>query len=123
MFLLLAFAAVGRAATIDQKLWVSNGTVRAVVTDGSTIYLGGQFTRVGPATGAAVAIDGITGEIQQPYPQVAGVAYAVAPDGNGGWYLGGNFTAVRGQPRGNLAPLDPAGNLTPWNPSANYVVT
>src|SRR5262245_59666783 len=32
-------------------LWVTNGPVSVVVRDGSTIYIGGAFTLVGPATG------------------------------------------------------------------------
>jgi hypothetical protein len=36
-------------------------------------------------------------------PRVAGTVYAVAPDGSGGWYVGGSFTHVGGTPRSNLA--------------------
>ena len=51
-----------------------------------------------------------------------GTVYAVAPDGNGGWFLGGDFSSVAGQPRNGLARLDAGGNLTPWNPSPNRLV-
>src|SRR5438093_7762236 len=44
---------------------------------------------------------------------------ALAPDGNGGWYLGGVFTAVQGQPRTRLAHVDAGGNVTAWNPGSN----
>ena len=91
--LLLWSAGVGLAQTVDTTLWVTNGGVRAIVADGSTIYIGGTFTQVGPATGSWVAIDASTAAAQQPYPKVAGTVYAVAPDGSGGWYLGGEFTA------------------------------
>jgi len=102
MPLMLWSVGVGRAQTVDTTLWVTNGPVYSIVRDGSTIYIGGDFTQVGPATGAWVAIDSSTGAAQQPYPKVIGTVYAVAPDGSGGWYLGGRFTAVRGQPRNNL---------------------
>ena len=39
--------------------------------------------------------------------------------GNGGWYLGGSFTAVRGVQRNNLAHLNASGVLTAWNPNAD----
>src|SRR5439155_22916259 len=120
--LLLSPASVVLAQTVDTTLWVANGQVLSVVCDGWTIYIGGGFTHVGPATGSGLALDAITGAAQQPYPKVAGGVYAVAPDGSGGWYLGGTFTAVRGQPRNNLAHLDADGNLTAWNPNANYDV-
>src|SRR5262245_2212072 len=114
----------GRVAAVDfdTKLWVTDGVVSSVVTDGSTIYIGGYFRIAGPATGGAAVIDASTAAVQQPYPRVSGAVYAVAPDGNGGWYLGGSFTAVRGLPRNNLAHLDATGNLTSWDPSPNNVV-
>ncbi len=128
--LLLSSAGVVFAQTVDTTLWVANGIVYSVVPDGGTIYIGGRFSMVGPPTGSAVAIDASTGVAQQPYPKVAGIqaasdagrVYAIAPDGNGGWYLGGSFTMVRGQPRNYLAQLDAAGNLTPWDPNPNSAV-
>lgn len=41
---------------------------------------------------------------------------AIAADGSGGWYIGGSFAEVQGQPRAGLAHLDQAGNLSPWDP-------
>src|SRR5438552_15895982 len=114
------------AQTLRDNLWVANGPVRAVATSGGRIYLGGQFTRIAPATGAAVALDAGTGAPRQPYLKVVGPygAYplavtAVAPDGSGGWYLGGTFITVLGQPRGSLAHIDAGGTLTSWNPGAD----
>src|SRR5262249_38103427 len=105
--------------TVDTTLWVTDGPVYSVVRDGGTIYVGGRFSQVGPATGGGLAIDAGTGAAEQPFPMVAGYVYAVAPDGSGGWYLGGEFTAVHGQPRNNLAHLDAGGSLTTWDPSAD----
>jgi hypothetical protein len=107
------------AQTLHENLWVTNGPVNAVATSGSTIYLGGAFTQVGPATGSGVAIDASTGAALLPYASIAGVVRSVAPDGSGGWYIGGTFTAVQGQPRGGLARLDASGNLASWNPNAS----
>jgi hypothetical protein len=117
--LLLLSPGVGLAQTVDTTLWVTNGPVNAIVVDGSTIYIGGNFTLVGPVTGGGGAIDASTGAAHQPYPKVEGTVRTVAPDGSGGWYLGGAFTAVRGQPRSNLAHLDAGGSLTAWDPNAN----
>src|SRR5262245_35698903 len=113
---------VGLAQSVDTTLWVTNGAVNSIVRDGGTIYIGGSFTYVGPATGGGVTIDASTGAVQQPYLKVIGSVLAVAPDGSGGWYLGGEFSAIRGQARSNLAHVDSSGNLTPWNPGANNKV-
>jgi len=47
---------------------------------------------------------------------------AVAPDGRGGWFLGGDFTSVCGQSRRDIAQVDAAGNLTAWNPNPDGAV-
>src|SRR2546425_1928315 len=118
---LLGAAGIGLAQTVDTTLWVTNptGYVSSIVRDRGTIYIGGLFWQVGPATGSGVAVDLSAAAAMQPYPKVAGVVNAVAPDGSGGWYLGGQFTGVRGQLRNNLAHLDADGTLTAWNPNAN----
>jgi hypothetical protein len=117
--LLLSSAGVGLAQTVDTTLWVSDGAVLTIVPDGNTIYIGGNFKHVGPITGGGAAIDSSTGLPQRPYAKVEGTVRAVASDGSGGWYVGGAFTTVRGQPRNNLAHLDASGRLTAWDPNAN----
>src|SRR5882762_9914604 len=100
---LLMSSGTGSAQGIDENLWVTNGTVRTVVRDGGTIYVGGGFSQVGPATGPAVPIDAGTGALPPAFPKVAGSrVFAVVSDGTGGWYIGGSFTAVGGVPRSNL---------------------
>src|SRR5262245_35433600 len=100
------------AQIVHDDLWVTNGTVNALLATDSTLYLGGTFTQVGPATGAGVGLDAATGAVRWPFPLVTGAVYAVASDGAGGWYLGGAFTAVQHQARSNLAHLDAAGHVT-----------
>ena len=114
--------APGRTQVVQQNLWVANGQVNTIATSNNIVYLGGTFTQVGPATGAAVAIDASTGSPIQPCPMLVGTVKAVASDGSGGWYIGGSFNAVQGQPRRNLAQIDASGNLTSWNPSADTTV-
>src|SRR5262245_22969162 len=64
--------------------YVTNGSVHAMVISGNTLYIGGSFTRVGPATGGAVPLDVLTSQ-PMALPKVAGTVSAVAPDGSGGW--------------------------------------
>ena len=50
---------------------------------------------------------------------VGGFVKAMAPDGAGGWFLGGTFNRVGGQARGGLAHIAADGTLDPvWAPVA-----
>lgn len=111
-----------RAQIVDSNLWVTDGPVQSVVPSASTLYIGGDFNLVGPATGAAVAVDAGTAAAQEPYPLVTGTVYAVAPDGLGGWYIGGNFQTAQSRTRRNLAHVNAVGQVTAWNPNANGIV-
>jgi predicted small secreted protein len=46
----------------------------------------------------------------------------VVPDGNGGWYIGGNFHHVGGQARRNLAHILANGDVSAWAPEPNSSV-
>lgn len=121
-FVLAAFIpSLSRAQIVRPSAWVTNGRVTssAYSFSNNVIYLGGAFSQVGPAVGAAAALDVTSGLAQQPYPRVVGTVMAVAPDGSGGWYLGGLFTSIEDQPRTNLAQIDASGALTSWNPGAD----
>jgi len=108
-----------QSQVLRDGLWITNGKVNSVLVAGDALYLGGEFTRVGPATGGGVIVDNLTGQLRAPSPLVVGKVNASVPDGSGGWYIGGAFTAVQGQPRSNLAHLDATGHVTGWSPSAN----
>ncbi len=116
---MLSAAAPGGAQSIDPKLWVTNGQVDAVARDGNTVYIGGGFTQVGPVTGSGVPIDAATGAVVAGFPLVAGQVKAVAPDGSGGWYIGGAFASVGGLPRANLAHIRANLSVGSWNPGTN----
>ncbi len=122
-FFLLLFTLTSSAQTVQDNMWVTNGTVRAVQRAGNTVYIGGNFTKVGPHIPGGVAIDAATGNPDVSYPKLNGSVSTVVPDGAGGWYIGGNFTQVGGQPRNRLARINADGSLHPWNPDANSYVT
>jgi hypothetical protein len=107
------------AQEIDENMWVTNGTVNTVVHDGGTVYLGGWFTQVGPATGGGVPLDATTGLLPPWFPRVAGSVDVAVPDGTGGWYIGGWFTSVGGFPRHNLAHLASDLSVSAWNPDVS----
>ena len=96
--------------------WGANGNVNsvAVAPDGTT-YLGGSFAHLGPATGGGVPLSVDSGLPRVRFPLVGGIQ-AVVPDGAGGWYIGGSFTEVEGQPRNRLAHILADGTLSPMGP-------
>src|SRR5690349_4810128 len=75
-----------------QDFWVANSFVTSVALSGNTLYIGGDFTMVGPATGCYVTTDATTGAVLPGFPQVNGTIYDMASDGAGGWFIGGIFT-------------------------------
>src|SRR5262245_58823593 len=87
------------AQSVREDLWATDGPVNAVACANGQVYVGGAFERVGPPTGGYAGLDIANGETFSPYLQVMGTVYAQVSDGSGGWFIGGDFTAVRGQKR------------------------
>jgi len=102
---------------------VTNRPVRAiaVAADGTT-YLGGDFTTVGIKTGTGVPISLDHGRVNGAFPEVNGGIFATVADGNGGWYIGGDFTLVDGVSRNRLAHIRANGTLGSWDPDADDIV-
>jgi hypothetical protein len=89
------------------RTFVTDGPVQAVVRSGDTIYIGGNFNRVGPRTGPGVEF-ALDGSQNAGLPEVTGgggTILAVASDGSSGWYIGGLFTHVGGVARNNIAHI------------------
>ena len=119
-----AAPAWARSSTPDSGVYVTNGTVNAVVTSGATTYIGGKFTQVGPATGPAVGVNSSGSDLG--LPRVWGgtaTINAVEGDGSGGFYIGGNFTSVGGVACKNLAHIQSNGSVqSSWCPDPNSTV-
>ncbi len=113
-----------RSSTPDSGVYVTNGTVNAVVTSGATTYIGGKFTQVGPPTGPAVGTNSSGSDLG--WARVwggTGVINDVVGDGSGGFYIGGNFTTVGGTACKNLAHIQSNGTLqSSWCPNPNGTV-
>jgi trimeric autotransporter adhesin len=114
---MLAIALLGASAAmatstppspVPEVSWVANGSVTDVAWSGHTLYIGGDFSRVGPPTGPFAILNGTSGAQEGSGPIVAGGeanVETIIPDGHGGWYIGGNFTSVGGAPIRNLAHI------------------
>lgn len=134
----------GRHSSMPAKSWVAeDGTtqdtarVNAIESRGNTVYIGGDFRYVGPRTGSFVSLattndasynqnfanlSEVAGTTGQPSGSTVPVR-AIAPDGSGGWYIGGDFKYVGGRARERLAHIKANGTLdTTWNPGANGTV-
>jgi hypothetical protein len=126
-------ASAADLASRPDRTFVTNGPVNAVVRAGDTIYIGGRFDRVGPRTGPGVEV-GLDGSESSGMPEISGAGptslfgaggsvSAVAPDGSGGWFIGGLFTHVGGVPRTNLAHIRADGSVDPnFAPDVNDAV-
>jgi trimeric autotransporter adhesin len=111
---------------VNDNMWITNGTVYTVTpsSDGSTLYIGGIFSAVGPYTGHGVVLDIDSGTIVPGFPKVNGIVYCVIPDGSGGWYIGGNFTTVGTISRNSIAHIKNDKTVdAAWNPNPDTYAT
>lgn len=107
------------AQSVDPKLWVTSGVVSAIARSGNTLYIGGSLGTVGPATGGGLLVDDHGAGTATHFPTVTGYVFHSVPDGQGGWYIAGDFIAVGGVARNSLAHILADGSLSPWSPHVN----
>jgi hypothetical protein len=78
--------------------WGTNGPVRTMTRVGDTLFIGGEFSVVGPPTGGLAIADAADAAVVTTTSDV-GTVSLLASDGDGGWYaattrevIGGAFT-------------------------------
>ena len=111
--------APAQAQVLDPAFPVADGAVRACLVAGTTLYVGGEFTYIGPPTGSAALVDASSASVIPAFPKVIGNVWAIIDDDAGGWYLGGDFTSVGGLPRQRLAHVLSDYSVGTWNPGAD----
>ncbi len=118
LFVFYALSVPAVAQEVDTTMWATNGEVHAIARRGNNIYLGGNFSYVGPPTGGGVVLNTTDGKrTGAPLLHVVGMVIASIPDGRGGWYIGGSFSAVQGVERTSLAHILADGRVDrAWNP-------
>lgn len=84
-----------------------------VIGPNNHLYIGGDFTNIGKYSGGAVPFDINTHQVREQFPKFYGYVYAIVPDNQGGWYIGGDFNRVGNFQRNNLAHILPNGNVDP----------
>jgi trimeric autotransporter adhesin len=119
-------AHIRRNQTLDRRFCRRpNGEVHALARRGTTLYVGGQFTRIdGNQRQRLAAFDTRSGSLRAWNPNVRGVAVSdtmvpVLPSVSAivasPSYVGGEFQGVGGASRMNLAALDPrTGEALTW---------
>jgi trimeric autotransporter adhesin len=113
-------AAAQAEPTLDENTWVTNGSVQVSTINGSSAYIGGGFTYVGPYTGNGAPLYTGNGSTVPSFPKVSGSVSAVLPDGSGGWYIAGDFDKVGSVSRNRMAHILSGGSVdTGWNPNVD----
>lgn len=84
------------------------------------LYIAGQFDEAGVMNRGLTLHRAEDGEYTGHMPDVDGEIYAIAPDGEGGYFVGGDFDEIDGIERENLAHLYPGGAVNEdWDGSAD----
>src|SRR5205809_7459077 len=111
------------AQTLVKNMSSANGNVYAVYKKGNSYFIGGDFNYVGLNTGYG-ALTNINNDYpDMNFPQFNGQIYALIPDGNNGWYAGGNFTTVGGMSKYYLAHIKPDNSVdASFNANCNGTV-
>jgi Ca2+-binding RTX toxin-like protein len=119
-------ASTGRVTDWNPNVTKLSGTSTvhkmALSEDGSRLFVGGDFTRVGGLTrGRLAAIDPNTGALDSKWRADADNTIFALTVSGGRLYAGGAFKTVAGQPRECLAAVDQAtGTLdSTWKPTAS----
>ena len=112
------------AQTPNPLAWITDGYVNTIVVDSGYSYIGGHFTFVGPNTGCGGKLTTTNATPNLSYPIVNGYINTSAPDGAGGWYIGGRFTLVGSLTRNNIAHINSDGSVDAvWNPNPSNNLT
>ncbi len=111
------------STTPNPNTWMTDREVNDMVYNGETLFLAGDFAYVGPPTGGGVPVDMETGKPWENFDRVQGHVNACASDGNGGWFIGGDFTMVGNLERKSLAHINADGSVDEnWNQSVDYII-
>lgn len=108
----------------EMEFFNTNNRIRTMTRVGDTLYIGGDFTKVGKKSmGQAVPFDLNSQTFYRDFTPVSGVVSDIVPDGKGGWYLGGQFTKVGSYSQSYLAHMNSDFAMdSSWRPVLDGVV-
>ena len=94
-----------------------------IVPTNGKYYLLGSFTNLCKNSGSALVVDTSASVIRTPQKwKNNGLVLASIPDGQGGFFICGNFSKIGDSSRINLAQIKSNGQPTAWNPLVNGIV-
>lgn len=101
------------------RTFVVNGEVRALASDGTTLYLGGTFDSIGQRSGQLALVSSSDGTRDKSIPELGGgEVHAIASDGSGGIFVAGDFRKAGTTRLRGLAHITATGTLDPrFHPS------
>lgn len=104
--------------------WDTNGPVYSVLRSGNSVFVGGDFSYVGPHTGGGAAIRPEDESLDVRFPSFdGGRVWTAVDDGSGGYFVGGSFGVVGAAATPDLVHLHADGSLdTAWQAHANGTV-
>jgi hypothetical protein len=92
-----------------------NSTVLTFAKTATNLYAGGSFTGFGTGRTYGTVLDTVLGNlISATYPQANSTVWASISDGNGGWFIGGDFNQVGDSARQRLAHINAQGRVSSW---------
>ncbi|MBN1524562.1 MAG: delta-60 repeat domain-containing protein [Spirochaetales bacterium] len=112
-------------AFLPQVNVATDGIVYIAETRDSTLYIGGEFTKLYPQRGHCFPVNAATGNAALDpavVNKVNGPVYAMVSDNNGGFYIGGEFSKVGGYNRYNIARINADGSVHEWTADTNGAV-
>lgn len=118
---LVVIPAATRAVEPRRDFPTSDRWVGLAAISGDRAFLGGNFSSLGAPYGGFAVVDTVSGALL-PTPHIAGRVLCTADDGDGGFFLGGLFTAIDGVPRQNLAHVLRDGRVAAWDPGSDGAV-
>ncbi|MDH5376749.1 MAG: hypothetical protein OEX00_00325 [Gammaproteobacteria bacterium] len=105
-----------------------NDTIHAIAVSPDTVYVGGEFSRIGNKSQSKFsAIDKISGiasdwSVNISFPEEYGYPKSLVLTNNQ-LIVSGSFSMLGGKERSHLASIDTLGKLTDWAPNTNNAIT
>lgn len=122
LFSLLAVCLIFQtnAQNLKPVTYSTNGVVYAIDHDEQNLYIGGSFSEIGLKSNYFTNFPAGSDRPQFDLPQPNSTIETTLSDGNGGWYIGGSFTAIDGVSAMRIAHILPDNTVDPdFNLSLN----
>lgn len=100
--------------------YCTNGIVYDSAYINETLYVSGEFTKVGLCQGQGVFVDNNSNQILTQFPSIYGTIYTSTSDLSGGLFVGGQISRVGNQNVSGIARISASGTVTPISLQFQY---